>query len=600
MVKREIAELIRQSIKKLQNKGSFPAFGIPEVLVEFPEETTHGDYASSIALQLVKIAKKKPMEIAGLIKIEIERANKRKKEKVFEKIETSSPGFINFFLSKEYLIKELGRVLKERKQYGASRAGKGKTLVIDYSAPNIAKPFGVGHLRSTIIGQALYNIYKFLGWKCIGDNHLGDWGTQFGKLIYQIKRKKLENKNRKEKVKILKALTIKELEKLYVEFHKEAQVNPGLEEEARRWFKKLEEGNKEAREIWQACKDISLREFDKIYELLGVKIDYCLGESFYEDRLKEVIEEVVEKKVALKSRGALIIKFPKDVLPPAMILKSDGATTYLTRDLATIKYRLKRWKPDLIIYEVGADQTLYFKQLFQTVELLGWTSKEKFFHVAHGLVRWKHGKFSTRKGETIHLEEVLEEAIKRAKKIIEKSETGRGLSEKEKGKVAKAVGVGGIKYNDLSQHYSRDIIFDWEKILNLKGNSGPYLQYTFARCQSVLRKAKNRGKFMFCPQMSASRPRSLKVFEKEELEILRQISQFPEIIEESAQKFSPNLICNFVFDLAKTYNLFYDRYPILKAETEEKKIFRLQLTSAVGQILKNALFLLGIASPEKM
>jgi len=590
MVKKEIIKLIKQSIKKLQKENFFPSFRIPEVPVEFPEEKTYGDYASSIALQLAKIAKKEPIEIADVIKTEIGGINKIKKEKIFEKIEVAPPGFINFFLSKEYLIEKLRQVLKEKEKYGSGQVGKGKTLVIDYSAPNIAKPFGVGHLRSTIIGQALYNIYKFLGWKCIGDNHLGDWGTQYGKLIYQIKKEKLKNKSQKEKLRILKTLTIEELEKLYVKFHKEVEMEPELEEEARRWFKKLEKGDKEAREIWQACKKISLKEFDRIYKLLGVKFDYWLGESFYKNKTKEVIEEAVKKRVVRKSEGALIVEFPKNMLPPAIILKSDGTTTYFTRDLATIKYRLKRWKPDLIVYEVGADQTLYFKQLFQTVELLGWARKEKFFHVAHGLVRWSHGKFSTRKGETIHLEEVLKEAIKRAKKIIEKSETGRDLSEQEKEKVAKIVGIGAIKYNDLSQHYSKDIIFDWDKILNLKGNSGPYLQYTFARCQSVLRKA---GKVNL-------KKKICKDFNQEELEILRQISKFPEIIEESAQKFSPNLICNFIFDLAKNYNLFYDLHPIIKAENKEKKIFRLQLTLAVGQILKNALSLLGIEAPERM
>jgi len=448
MFRKKIANLIEESIKDLQKGGVFSEFEIPEIKVEIPREETHGDYATNIALEIGKVLQKDPIKIAENLKEQILKF----KSDLFAKIETAKPGFINFFISSSFLAEELKKVLKEKNRYGSSKLGKGKTVVIDYSAPNIAKPFGISHLRSTIIGQAIYNIYKFLGWKCIGDNHLGDWGTQFGKLIVAIK-KWGDEKN-------LEDLSIDELERLYVRFHQEAESNLRLEEEGRMWFKRLEEGNKEARRIWQACVDVSLKEFDRIYKLLGIKIDYAFGESFYEGMLKDVIDEAVKKKVAIKSEGAIIIKYPKDELPPAMILKSDGATTYLTRDLATVKYRLKKWKPDLIIYEVGADQTLHFKQLFRAVELLGWAKRGMFFHVAHGLIRLKEGKFSTRKGLTVHLKDVLEEAIERAGEIIEKSETGSDLSEKERKKIAKIVGIGAVKYNDLSQHYSKDIVFD--------------------------------------------------------------------------------------------------------------------------------------------
>jgi len=534
-----------------------------------------------VAMVIAKKVKKNPLEIARVL------VNKLISLKVykfyFERVEVAAPGFINFFLKKSVLINELKRILRERDKYGSSKIGKGKTVVIDYSSPNIAKPFGIGHLRSTIIGQAIYNIYRFLSWKCIGDNHLGDWGTQFGKLIVAIK-KWGDEKN-------LEGLSINDLEKLYVKFHQEAESNLRLEKEGRVWFKRLEEGNKEARRIWQACVNISLKEFERIYQLLGVRFDYALGESFYDGMLKEIVKEIKEKKVVIESQGALIIQYPNNELPPAMILKSDGATTYLTRDLATIKYRLKRWRPDLIIYEVGADQTLHFKQLFRAVELLGWAKREKFFHVAHGLIRLKGGKFSTRKGLTIHLEDVLKEAIERAEEIIEQSETRRYLSEKERKEIAKIVGIGAVKYNDLSQHYSQDIVFEWDKILKLKGNSAPYLQYTYTRCQSVFRKAKLKLV-----------PREIKItdFKLEEENILRTIYKFPEVVQEAAEEFSPNLICNFAFNLAQKYNLFYDTYPIIKAETQELKIFRLALTAAVSQILKNSLLLLGIAVPEKM
>jgi arginyl-tRNA synthetase len=572
LMEEKIREILKNSVGRL-----FPQIKIPEIQVEHPEKKEFGDYSTNLAFLVAKELKKKPSEIANQIAKSVE------KEKIFERVEVKEPGFINFFLSLDFLFEELRKILKEKENFGKSKIGKGKTVIIDYSSPNIAKPFGIGHLRSTIIGQALYNIYKFLGYKVIGDNHLGDWGTQFGKLIFAIKKwgkKKVED------------YSIEELEELYVKFHKEAEKNPQLEEEGRKWFKKLEEGDKGAKRIWKILVKISLKEFERIYKLLEVKFDFSLGESFYEPMTKEVIEELKERKIAKESQGALIIEFPKNEFPLVILQKSDGTTTYFTRDLATIKYRLKRWNPDLIIYEVGADQQLHFQQLFKTVEILGWAKKTKFVHVAHGLYRTKTGKFSTRRGETVHLEDVLKEAIERAKEIIEKSETSRGLTEREKEKISKIVGIGAVKYNDLSQHPSKDIIFDWEKVLNLKGNSAPYLQYTFVRCQSVLRKAKKLQIENFKLQIEK--------LKKEEIDILREIYKFPEIVEEAAEKFSPNLICNFIFDLAKKYNLFYDLYPILKAEDEEIKNFRLILTKSVAQIIKNSLSLLGIQTPEKM
>lgn len=576
MISQEIRKILLQEIMEIRKVKVVAS----DLVLEFPEDERFGDYSANFAMRRWQdFGFKNPREFANFL------AKKLQKDKdlakIVSKIEVAGPGFINFFLKKEFFVEELKRILKEKNKYGKSKNGKNKTVIFDYSSPNIAKPFGIGHLRSTIIGQALYNIYKFLGFKCIGDNHLGDWGTQFGKLIVAVKKwgeKKTGD------------YSIEDLEELYIKFHKEVEKNPKIEEEGREWFKKLEEGDKEAKKIWRAFVKISLKEFTKIYKLLGIKIDYALGESFYEEMLKDIIKEAKEKKIAIESQGALIIKYSHNELPPAMILRSDGATTYLTRDLATVKYRLKKWKPDLIIYEIGVDQELHLKQLFRAVELLGW-DKTKFFHVAHGLYRKTTGKFSTRRGETIHLEEVLKEAILRAREIVQNSETGRGLSEEEKEKVAKMVGIGAVKYNDLSQHYSKDIVFDWEKILNLKGNSAPYLQYTFVRCQSVLRKVKFK-----------TLPKKIEAidFNLEEEDILREIYKFPEIVQEAAEKFSPNLICNFIFDLAQKYNFFYDLHPILKAKTEELKIFRLALTMAVAQVLKNSLNLLGISAPEKM
>ena len=572
-MKQKISKIIKISIEKAKKDGKLPAFVIPEIIVDHPNDKKHGDFACSIALSIGKILKQNPMEIAQIIYDEI-------KTDVFDKIEIINPGFINFFLSDNYLIDELENILKEGDRYGSGKINK--TVVVDYSAPNIAKPFGIGHLRSTIIGQAIYNIYSFLGAKCIGDNHLGDWGTQFGKMIVAIKIWSDENK--------VKDLTIADLEKLYVKFHEESVVDGSdLEEQARAWFKKLEDGDEEARKIWQACIDISLKEFDKIYDLLGVKIDYALGESFYRDKTNSIIEEALKKGIAKKSRGAVIIEFDDKKLPPVIILKSDGATNYFTRDLATVKYRLEAWNPDLIVYEVGAEQKLHFKQLFKTISLFGWIPEEKLVHVAHGFYRSKEGKFSTRKGKTVHLEGVLNEAVERARAIIDKSQTS-DLSVQEKEEIAKAVGIGAVKYNDLSQHYSRGVVFDWDKILNLKGDSGPYLQYVYARCVSIVKKAELQDKLKKAEvELNA-----------EELEILRELYKFPEVVRSAADKFSPNLICNYGFNLAQKFNSFYQAHSVLVAESEELKMFRIALTQGVAQILKTSLLLLGIEIPEKM
>jgi len=570
MLKQEIENLIKKTIghKDLSDK---------KAIVEVPDNFSYGDFSTNLAIK----EKLNPKEIA----------EKLKASPLFEKVEVVN-GFINFFLKPEYFLENLKQILKQKEKYGQSKLGKDKTIVIDYSAPNIAKPFGIGHLRSTIIGQAIYNLYKFLGYKCIGDNHLGDWGTQFGKLIFQI-----ELKVQNEKLKV-GDLTISDLEKLYVEFHKEAEQNPALNDEARAWFKKLEEGDKEARKIWQVCVDISIKEFNRIYDLLGVKIDNVLAESFYLDKMPEVFEEMKQKGLTRQSEGAWVMEFPNNELPelssalPSLVLiKSDGATTYFLRDLATIKYRLKKWKPNIIAYEVGVDQSLYLKQVFKTIEMLGWARNVQFEHIVHGLMRSKAGKFSTRRGDTIHLEDVLQEAIDKAKEIIEKSETDKGLSQNEKLVLAKQIGIGAVKYNDLSQHHSRDIIFDWDKILNLKGNSGPYLQYVYARCQSVLEKSGEKPKL---PKIDFN-----KLQETEKM-LLKKLLHFSEVVEQSANSFSPNFICNYIFNLAQDFNLFYNELSILKADAKEQKEFRLALTFAVGQVVKNGLTILGIETPNRM
>ena len=616
-----------------------------DVHLEIPEIEDHGDYSSNIAMQIAgrvkepfdkaqgkqeskrvkdknqKIQKNHspytihntPLQIAEDIvkKLRID----KELSKVVEKIEVAGPGFINFYLSRTVLASNLEEVINKADKYGSSVLSKGKTVVIDYSSPNIAKAFGIGHLRSTIIGQALYNLYSFLGYKVIGDNHLGDWGTQFGVLLRQITKYKL----------LIANLTIDKLEELYVDFHTKAEEKPELWDEARAWFKKLEEGDKKAREFWKEIKEISLKEFERIYKILGVKIDEAYGESFYEDKMQDVISEVRVKGLSKRSEGAEIVELHG--MPPAILVKSDGTTTYYTRDLATIKFRIEKWNPDLIIYEVGSEQKLHFQQVFETARILYWLNGTELVHVAHGLIRFASGKISTRKGQTIKLEQVLREAVHRAQKIIEKSKTSlplsgqanRSLSAKEKEEVSKAVGIGAVKYFDLMHHPESDIIFDWEKMFVMEGNSAPYLQYTFARTQSVLAKSQKKLKIDKLTNSLEIGNWKLEIND-EEAKLLRSFIHFPEIIEAAATNYSPNLLCNYLFDLAQKYNNFYSKHRILKKEDSEqwtvnsKKTktpntehrtpntseFRLALTSATGQILKTGLSLLGIGTPERM
>jgi arginyl-tRNA synthetase len=581
MIKDALQKLIREACVELH-------FEVGEIALEHPENPEHGDYSTNVALVLAKDLAKNPQEVAeeiiGKLKIE--------DWKFLNKVEVAGSGFINFFLSREYFFREVQKILKKKEKYGAG--SEKKKIIVEYSSPNIAKPFGIGHLRSTLIGQAIYNLYKFLGHKTIGINYPGDWGTPHGKILYQLEEKLLKRKGDKKRKEILANLTIQDLESLYVEFHQ--NTTPHMEEGARTWFKKLEQGDRGARGLWGKTRKISFKEFERIYNLLDVKIDTIIGESFFEDKMEEVIQDFKKKGLAQESQGALIVSFPNDALPPAMLLKSDGGTTYFTRDLANMKYRISKWKPNSIVIETGVEQTLHFQQVFLASRLIGYAKDEELVHVFHGLYRTREGKFSTRKGQTIHLEEVLKEAIDKAREIIEQSETARGLSEQEKIGVAKAVGIGGIKYNDLSQHPSGDIVFDWGKILNLKGNSAPYLQYTYARCKSILRHSKLSSVKLSSAKLQLSRAK----FSGEEEGVLRLLYRFPEVVREAAEKFSPNLLCNFVFDLAQRYNLFYNTNPVLKAETEEVQNFRLALTAAVAQVIKNGLSLLGIKTLERM
>ncbi|MEX0887970.1 MAG: arginine--tRNA ligase [Patescibacteria group bacterium] len=566
-MREKITSAVKQAVKELYQIDVDP-------VIEHPAIEAHGDYSTNVAMALAERLGKKPLEIAE----KLSEAISNYQLGIIKLAEVANPGFINFWINEGTLVEKVQEVNEAKEDYGRSEIGNGETVVIDYSAPNIAKRFGIGHLRSTVIGRALYNLHKFSGYKVVGDNHLGDWGTQFGAILRQVKARKLA----------INKLTIDKLEELYVEFHRKAEKDPKLMVEAREWFLKLEQGDKEARELWKAVVGVSMKEFDRIYSLLGVEFDHAHGESFYEDKMPAAIEAVRVRGLSKRSDGAEIVEFAK--LPPAILVKSDGGTTYFTRDLATIKYRLETWQPQTIIYEVGADQRLHFQQVFETAKRLGWTDGTELVHVAHGLIRFAEGKMSTRRGQTVNLEEVLDEAVKRAEKLITASGgTPPKAVAGQKGAVAKALGIGAVKYFDLSHQPQTDIIFDWEKLFLLEGNSAPYLQYTYARATSVLRKAgKTESKILNLKSeiLDAETP------------LLRYLYRFPEVVESATKTYSPNLVCNYLFELAQRFNSFYAAAPIIKAE--ENKELRLALTAATAQVLKNGLTLLGIEAPERL
>jgi len=581
--KMKITKDLKQIILEAVKKSGFE-INLDEIKLEHPNEVNFGDYSTNVAMVLAKKESKNPREIASEI------INNIKKEELIEKIEVAGAGFINFYLKPEVMIEEAETINYDVEfRNKLSEHGKNKTMVIDYSAPNIAKPFGIGHLRSTNIGQAIYNIYKMLGWNCIGDNHIGDWGTQYGKLMAAIQH--AINNDSRFKIQDsrieLEKLTIDDLEKLYVAFHKEAEADETLVDEGRDWFAKLEKGDKKAREIWQKCIDISLLEFDRVYQLLGVHIDFIHGESFYEEMLPGIIKQIEEKGITKKSEGAEIVELQN--MPPAMLVKSNGTTTYFTRDMATIKYRLDNWKPNLIIYEVGVDQQLHFKQVFETAKLMGWWPEDGMVHVAHGLIRWPTGKFSTRKGDTIHLSDVIEKAMTEAEKIADKSAVNKEMTATEKEAMVEAVAIGAVKFSDLSSDPKKDVIFDWDKIMSLDGDSGPYLQYTYARCKSVLNKTAIKEQ-----KNVESYPVS---FSGEELGLVREFYKFEEKIVEASERFSPAVIAEYLLGIARKYNEFYAKNRIID---QKEEVFRVFLTRTTASVIETGLDILGIETIEKM
>lgn len=545
-----------------------------ESYIEMPKDSKNGDYAFP-CFRLAKELKKAPPVIANEIKEKIEQVDD------IEKIEVAG-GYLNFFVNKTTLAEEVLGEISKTEQYGESKVGKGKNIVIDYSAPNIAKPFHIGHLRSTVIGAALYNIYKYLGYNVTGINHLGDYGTQFGKLIEGYKMWGKEYDIEKD--------PINELTKIYIRINEACKNDEQILEKCRDNFKKLEDGDSYCVEIWKKFRELSLQEFQKVYDLLGSKFDSWNGESFYSDKMPEVIEILEKTGKLVESQGAKIIDLEdKGINTPCIIEKSNGSTTYATRDLAAIMYRAKTYDFDKALYVTSYEQTLHFKQVFEVAKLLGLDEKftDGLEHVSFGMVLLPEGKMSTREGNVVKLEDLLNEAISRAEKIIEQKNPE--LQNKEE--VAKKVGIGSVIFNDLSGARIKDEIFDWNTILNFQGETGPYIQYTYVRTRSVLEKAG------YLPKVEEVKVDNL--FDEYSLNILKLIYNFEDVLIQVTDKNEPSILARYLIDLAKAYSSFYNENKII-IDDKGVQDSRVYLTYAVSKVLKQGAELLGMQMPEKM
>ena len=551
------------------------------VNIEVPKDTSNGDYAFPCFL-LAKELKKSPVAIATDIQVKILESIKTNAEEGAIAEVVAVNGFLNFKLNKQKVAEELIKEFDIQKDnYGSRKQEKTKNIVIDYSSPNIAKPFHIGHLRSTVIGGALYNIYKYLGYNVVGINHLGDWGTQFGKLIEGYKRWGTEYN--------IEENPIDELTKIYVRINNLCKEDESVLEECRNNFKKLEDGDEYCTKIWQKFRTLSLKEFDKVYNILGTKFDSLNGEAFYSDKMPEIIE-ILEKSGKLEdSEGAKVVKLDDENIPPCLIIKSNGSTTYATRDLAAILYRARTYDFDKALYVTSYEQALHFKQVFSTAKYLGIDEKyiKGLEHVPFGMVQLKTGKMSTREGNVIKLEDLLNEAIEKSKKIIE--EKNPNLENKEE--VAKMVGVGAVIFNDLSNNRIKDEIFDWNIMLNFNGETGPYVQYICVRTKSVLEKAG------YIPD--ANTINLGKLYDQASKNIIDILYNFNQTLENVTEKEEPSILARYLINLAEEYSSFYNNCHIL-GEEQETKDARLYLTYMVKTVLEKGLNLLGIKVPDKM
>jgi arginyl-tRNA synthetase len=564
-----------------QLAAQVPSLSVAELadLIEYPPNPQMGDL-SLPCFKLSKQLRKSPQVIAEELKSSFQA------HPAFGEAQAVA-GYFNIFLDRSWFAAEvLKEVLEKRERYGSQNIGQGRNVVIDFSSPNIAKTFHIGHLRSTVIGNALYKIFEFLGYNSVGVNHLGDWGTQFGKLI--VAYKMFGDKA------AVEAEGISELQRIYVKFHDEADARPELEDEARAWFVKLEQGDQEAQELWRWFVDISLKEFEKMYDLLGVKFDSYRGESFYVDKVPAVIEELTEKKLLEEDEGATIVRLDAFDMPPVLIFKKDGSTLYHTRDIAAALFRKKEYDFEKCVYVTDAGQSLHFKQWFKVIELMGYEWASQLQHVPFGKVSLEGAKLSTRKGNVIHLEELLGKAIEKTREIIEQ----KNPSMPNKDEVARKVGVGAIIFNDLSNNRIKDIVFSWEEALNFEGETGPYVQYTHARASRVLRKSNDDVSDAF--DLTADQLHTEHLHNPEAQAVLKELYLFKERVEQAMHKLEPSIVSRYLVDLAQRFNHFYHECPILKVEDASLRAARLAIVKAVQITLRNGLALIGLDAPEEV
>lgn len=539
-------------------------------LIEIPPKADMGDYAFP-CFQLAKTLRKAPPMIAADIAEAIGDSD------IIDKLEVKG-AYLNFFLKKEIFVKSMVEK-STTANFGSSTIGEGKSICIDYSSPNVAKNFHVGHLRTTIIGNSLYKIYSKLGYKVERINHLGDWGTQFGKLIVAYKAWGSKEAVEKDGV--------AELMRLYVKFHDEAEKDDSLNDQARDWFTQMEHGNEEALAIWQWFVDISLKEYKGTYNLLGMEFDHYLGESFYRDKTADVVNRLTDANLLKESEGAQIVDLEEYNMAPCLIMKKDGSSIYATRDLAAIFYRKATWNFEKCLYVTGQEQKLHFAQVFKVVELLGneW-AKDSLVHIPYGLVSLEGAKLSTRSGNIIYAEDILLEAIDKVKDII--AEKNPNLEDKDE--VAKIVGVGAILFNDLYNQRIKDVSFKWDKVLNFDGETGPYVQYTYCRCASILR--------TIAYDANADIDYSL-LLDDEAIALLKEINRFPQVVADAAEKYEPSIVARFAMDVAQSFSRFYNACRV-NVEDDALRNARGKLVEITKTTLKDALDLLGIQCPEQM
>ncbi len=539
-------------------------------LIEIPPQENMGDY-SFPCFQLAKTLRKNPAQIAGELvdSLEIEE---------FSEIKNIGP-YINFFLNREKFQNEVvNTILDKKEDFGKSDMGKGKTVVIDFSSVNIAKPFHIGHIRSTVIGDALRNIHEFLGYNTIATNYIGDYGTQFGTMIAAYKLWGDDDK--------LNAHPIQELLNLYVRYNTEASENEEMMDVARKEFKKLEEGEEEATRLWSWFKEISFKEFDRVYKLLDIDFDNYNGESYHSEFIPDVIEELKEKNLLVESDGAQIIDLSQFDLPPSIIIKSNGSSAYVTRDIATAINRKKEYNFDENLYIVATQQNLHFQQLFKILELMGYDFAKDCKHIPFGMVSLKDQTLSTRKGQVVFLEDVLNKAIDKTKEIIkDREDTVDDVEE-----TARVVGIGAVKFQELYNNRIKDYVFDWDEVLNFDGETGPYVQYTYARAKSVLRKAglSEVGKLDI-----------EKITSDDEFSLAKKLAGFEDVVIKAKEKYEPSLITRHLTDIASSFNKFYNSSKIM-VDDEKLKEERLALTYATSIVIKSGLAILGIKTVEKM